>query len=246
MTKAVVLIPARYQSSRFPGKPLADIDGQSMIERVYHKASESGLKVCVVTDDDRIESHLIEKKLNVVRVDDDVPSGTERIALAFDRFFANEGYEYIVNFQGDEPLFPGAELKRILNFHLNTKFDIATFVRQRNQSEQDFKNPNVVKAILGANEQCFYFTRASAPFNRTQEDALWWQHLGVYCYSAESLKKFVACKLSRLENWEKLEQLRALENGLTLGALETTHTSLGVDTPEDLAKVIGVLRDGQS
>jgi 3-deoxy-manno-octulosonate cytidylyltransferase (CMP-KDO synthetase) len=245
MSRGLVLIPARYQSSRFPGKPLALIAGLSMIERVYQQVLKSGLDCAVVTDDERIEKHVRSFSGQVVRVDDDVPSGTERIALAYQRYFKHKNnYDLIVNFQGDEPLFEGREVLKLYEFHKQSSFDMATMVRERKQSEDDFKNPNVVKAILTTQNQCLYFTRASAPFARDVADVSqcnWWQHVGIYSYKASVLEKFVLLPMAKLENLEKLEQLRALENGMTIGAIATTVASHGVDVPQDIKKVEEVI-----
>jgi 3-deoxy-manno-octulosonate cytidylyltransferase (CMP-KDO synthetase) len=244
--KALILIPARYQSSRFPGKPLVEILGKSMIERVYQQALSSGFDTWVVTDDKRISDHLDQRKINNKRVDDDVPSGSERIALAYQRFFSDRNYDYVVNFQGDEPIFPGSELIRLVEFHSQTSFDITTLVKKRQQTEIDFTNPNCVKAIVGENHQAFYFTRQAAPYCRDEnhiDTATWHQHVGIYCYRPNVLIDFLNLKPTRLENLEKLEQLRALEHGLTIGALETTYTSMGVDCPEDVSKIIEVLSE---
>jgi len=245
MSRGLVLIPARYQSSRFPGKPLALIAGVSMIERVYQQVLKSGLDCAVVTDDDRIEQHVRGFQGQVVRVDDDVPSGTERIALAYQRFFKQKNqYDLVLNFQGDEPLFDGKEVLKLYEFHKSSSFDITTMVRERKQSEEDFKNLNVVKAILTRQNQCLYFTRAGAPLARDVADMSnvnWWQHVGIYSYQASALERFVTLPMAYLENLEKLEQLRALENGMTIGAIVTKVASHGVDIPQDIKKVEEVI-----
>lgn len=244
MQPAVVLIPARYQSSRFPGKPLAPIAGKSMIERVYTQAARSGFESYVVTDDGRIEEHVKSFGGKVLRVDDDVPSGSERIALAYQRFLKSKaGVEFVVNVQGDEPLLNGEVLKELVSFHQNSTFDVTTLVRPRSRSEADWTNPNVVKAVLGLAGRCSYFSRASVPFERDGATAPWHQHIGVYCYRVKALEAFVRLPVSPLENLEKLEQLRGLENGLSFGALATGQRLIGVDTPEDIKRVEEALRE---
>lgn len=242
MATVQILIPARYQSSRFPGKPLALIAGKMMIERVYENCKASGFATAVVTDDDRIEKAVKGFGGEVFRVDDDVPSGSERIALCAERYLKGR-VDLIVNVQGDEPLLKGEILKELAEFHLGSSFEITTLLRERQRSEEDFKNPNVVKAVWSKESgECHYFSRESIPYDRdgnSQEP--WFQHIGVYSYRPEALAKFVSLKMSKLENLEKLEQLRALENGYRIGAKLTTQNLIGVDIPEDVKKVEGAL-----
>lgn len=243
MSRAIVLIPARYQSSRFPGKPLVPLAGVPMVERVYRNATASGLPCYVVTDDDRIELAVKRFGGQCLRVDDDVPSGSERIALAAQRNFSGANApEFIVNVQGDEPLLKGETLRRLVDFHAASNFDIATLVRPRRRNETEWTNANVVKAVLGHGGRCVYFSRAGVPVQRDGADAPWWQHVGVYCYRGSALARFLALPAGKLEDYEKLEQLRALEHGMSIGAVETTERLQGVDTPEDVQKVEEALR----
>jgi 3-deoxy-manno-octulosonate cytidylyltransferase (CMP-KDO synthetase) len=243
MASVVVLIPARFGSSRFPGKPLAQIAGRSMIERVYSNCKASGFETAVVTDNEEIETHVKSFGGIVLRVDDDVPSGSERIALAYQRFFEKTKADLVINVQGDEPLLQGDVLKELAEFHLKSSYPITTLLRARKVSEEDFKNPNVVKAIWSEQtKQCLYFSRQSLPYDRDGgRDYNWYQHIGVYSYRPEALLAFVKMPMSKLEDLEKLEQLRALENGYSLGAILTTQKLMGVDVPEDIKKVEGVL-----
>jgi len=245
MNDVVILIPARFGSSRFPGKPLAKIAGKTMIERVYENCHTSGFKTAVVTDDDTIEAEVKKFNGEVLRVDDDVPSGSERIALAYERFLLKFQPKLIINVQGDEPLLKGETLRKLAEFHLNSSFSVATLVRPRSTVEEDFKNPNVVKAIwTKAQGQCLYFSRESIPYSRDNiSDYTWYQHIGVYSFKPEALLQFVKMPNSNLENLEKLEQLRALENGLTFGAMLTNQKLIGVDVPQDILKVEGALNE---
>lgn len=245
MGSVFVLIPARYASSRFPGKPLTLIKGRSMIERVYTNCLASGFECAVVTDDDRIEKAVKSFGGKVFRVDDDVPSGSERIALAFERFLADKKPELVINVQGDEPLLSGEVLKELAQFHLSSKFDITTLMRERSSSEEDFKNPNVVKAVWSPeSKQCLYFSRQSVPFDRDSKTTHpWYHHIGVYSYKPQALQKFVKLPVARLEDLEKLEQLRALENQMTIGGILTTQKLMGVDVPEDVKKIEGALSE---
>jgi 3-deoxy-manno-octulosonate cytidylyltransferase (CMP-KDO synthetase) len=239
----IILIPARYGSSRFPGKPLAKIKNISMIERVFQNCETSGYETAVVTDNDEIEVHVKSFGGKVVRVDDDVPSGSERIALAYDRFYKNKNPKLVINVQGDEPLLKGDVLKELAEFHLKTNFQVTTLVRERSSKEEDFKNPNIVKALfVPASGECLYFSRQSIPFDRDGgKDYPWYQHIGVYSYRPEALLNFVKLPMGKLEDLEKLEQLRALENQMRIGAVKTNQKLIGVDVPEDIKKVEGVL-----
>lgn len=243
MARVVVLIPARYQSSRFPGKPLTLISGISMIHRVFNNCQESGFPTYVVTDHDGIEAEVKAFGGNVLRVNDDVPSGSERIALAYERFLQQENPELVINVQGDEPLLRGNVLKELAEFHLNSSFDMGTLLRERSVKEDDFKNSNVVKAVYSpVSKQCLYFSRQSLPFDRDGgREHSWYQHIGVYSYRPKALSAFVKLSVSPLEDLEKLEQLRALENQMTIGAVLTTQKLIGVDVPGDVKKVEGVL-----
>lgn len=249
--RVLILIPARYASTRFPGKPLAKILGISMIQRVHQNCSQAQapdfeFSSYVVTDDQKVEEHVKTFSSNVVRVDDDVISGTLRIQLAYERFFANQNFDLIINVQGDEPLLNSDDLVRLAQFHLNGPFDISTLVKKQMGFGGDFLDSNKVKVAMSEeNGRAFYFSRASIPFKRDSVidpiNDYWFLHIGVYSYRPSALLKFSSNKETRLENLEKLEQLRALEIGLTIGAHQTESVIIGVDRPEDIKKVEEVL-----
>jgi 3-deoxy-manno-octulosonate cytidylyltransferase (CMP-KDO synthetase) len=243
MSKVVVLIPARFASSRFPGKPLAMIKGKMMIQRVYENCLESGFECAVVTDHDEVEKAVKSFGGKVLRVDDDVPSGSERIALAYERFYAQNKPDLVINVQGDEPLLKGATLKELAQFHLKSAFELGTLLRERSSQEDDFKNPNVVKGLWSSvSGECLYFSRQSIPYDRDGGRIYpWYQHIGVYSYKPAALSAFVKLPFGKLEDLEKLEQLRALENGMKIGAVLTKEALIGVDVPDDVKKVEGVL-----
>jgi 3-deoxy-manno-octulosonate cytidylyltransferase (CMP-KDO synthetase) len=243
MATVVILIPARFASSRFPGKPLAKIQGKTMVERVFTNCAASGFPTFVVTDNDEIEKEVIRFGGKVLRVNDDVPSGSERIALAYERHCKDLRPDLVINVQGDEPLLKGDILKELAAYHLKTNFDVTTLVRERNASEADFKNSNVVKAVMvEATGECLYFSRESLPHDRDGKNQhRWYHHIGVYSYRPAALSRFVKLPMGKLENLEKLEQLRALENGMKIGAVKTTQKLIGVDVPEDIHKVEGAL-----
>lgn len=247
----LILIPARFASTRFPGKPLALIAGKTMINRVLVNCqSASHAEIVfdsyVVTDSDEVEAHIKTFSTNVVRVDDDVISGTLRIELAYNRFFKEKNYDLVINVQGDEPLLEGSDLVRLAEFHLAKPFEIATLVKKQMGFDSVFHDANKVKVAMSETTgKAFYFSRASIPFKRDSGldpvGDYWFLHIGVYSYRPLALSHFAKSPVSRLEDLEKLEQLRALEMGMTIGALETKSTVMGVDHPEDVKKVEEVL-----
>lgn len=244
MSNYLILIPARYGSSRFRGKPLAKINNKPMIQYVLENCKNTGFDYAVVTDNDEIEEFVKSVQGQVVRVDDEVSTGSERIALAYRRYFSDKNYQYIINVQGDEPLLNSEEIKEIARFHIQHDFDICTAVKKRKQSEKDFQNPNIVKAIYSEiNHRCLYFSRAAIPYTKEDLGFDWFQHIGIYSYKPDALTHFVAMKISALEASEHLEQLRALENGMSIGAKLTNISLIGVDTPDDIHKIEGALRE---
>jgi len=246
--RALLLIPARYESSRFPGKPLALIRGRPMIQRVYERLSLAGktsdsvqFDLFVVTDNNLIKNTVEGFGGRVHFVSDETSSGTERIALAYERFHDIEDYDLVINVQGDEPLICHTIIESLANFHLSRKFDITTIVRP---NDVDEVNPNTVKAIYcKSNSRCLYFSRAEIPFNRSNDKNLSYAHVGIYSYSPKSLQLFTSFDQGVYEKIEMLEQLRALENGQSIGAIEVNAHLQGVDVPEDIAKVEEFLDD---
>ncbi|MGB0452866.1 MAG: 3-deoxy-manno-octulosonate cytidylyltransferase [Bacteriovoracaceae bacterium] len=240
--RVLVLIPARYQSSRFPGKPLAEVSSknwqnpktliQLVCENVHALVSEN-FDYAVVTDSDEIEKHLSELNYKVVRVDDDVRTGSERIYLAYERNFKNQKWDLIVNLQGDEPLFDPEVLERFIKFSFEKPFEVTTMVNKR--TDETLKNDrNIVKAVFEKDSsECHYFSRAPIPYGSDE----WFQHVGIYGYRNDSLTRFFKAPASSLEIAESLEQLRALGLGLRIGAMNTERTFIGVDTPEDIKKL---------
>lgn len=214
-------------------------------ENIARAKTDLGLncEVAVVTDNEKVESFCLESGYRVHRVDDPVESGTERIFLAWQRNYSNESFDFIINVQGDEPLIEKEDIKDLINFHQNSAFDIATVVQEKSNFD-DFKNPNRVKAVY-ENEtgKCHYFSRSPVPFDR--DGGLlkkWHLHIGIYSYRAEALEAFCQAPVSPLENIEKLEQLRALGLGKSIGATLARHEFIGVDHPEDIAIVEGAMK----
>lgn len=246
--RILVLIPARYESSRFPGKPLAMVSKKSLIQRVVENCLNTGiagLEVAVVTNNSKIEEHLKEKSLPVVRVDDEVISGTERIALAKNRHFNHQEWDLTINLQGDEPLFTAEILKNFVRFSLEHDFDMTTIIRPGN-SDKDFENRNIVKcAYETETSKCLYFSREPIPHFADGLEKKWYQHIGIYGFKNDSLNRFLNLSPSQIELSERLEQLRALANGMTMGALVSEATLIGVDWPEDVNEVEKYLKNNQ-
>ncbi len=242
MSKACILIPARFQSSRFPGKPLATILGKPMIQWVYENCHASGSPTYVVTDHDGIEKAVIGFGGKVLRVDDDVPSGSQRISLAYERYLKSENFDFIINVQGDEPLLQGSVIKELIHYHANTSFDVTTLVVERLLTEPAWKDSNVVKAVIGTGGRCLYFSRASVPFDRDGICKTWHQHVGVYSFRPDSLKHFNQAPASDLADFEQLEQLKGMDHGLSYGAKKVLVNLVGVDRPEDIKKVEELLK----
>lgn len=239
--KSVIVIPARYASSRFPGKPLASILGKPMIQHVWERASASHADaVLVATDDERIAQAVRNFGGVAVMTKQDHPSGTDRIAEAVEKCGIDP--EIIVNVQGDEPLMPPQVIDEIIELMRNdASCEMATVavpgVREK-------MTPDNVKVVMDNAHRALYFSRAEIPFVRSGGVAApIYLHWGIYAYRRETLRKFVQLPAGILENSEKLEQLRALENGIAIKVIVSELESIGVDTPADLAKAEAKLRE---
>ena len=230
----MIVVPARWGSSRFPGKPLAPIAGVSLIQRVYERASQSSraTAVYVATDDERIAAHVTGFGGRVVSPAGDFQSGTDRIAAALPLIEQeNARFDAIVNVQGDEPLIDIASVDRLIERLATTAAGIATLASPL-ESDEEFQARDVVKVVGDAAGNAIYFSRA--PIG-SRETAL--RHIGVYAYRRAVLERFVSLPPSPLERAESLEQLRALQNGIRIAVLHTSRAHLGVDRPEDVARV---------
>lgn len=237
--KCLGVIPARYASTRFPGKSLALIAGQSMISRVYAraKAARALADVVVATDDERIFRHVRDFGGNVVYTDAKHTSGTDRVAEVAEKA---ADFDVIINIQGDEPLLDPAQLDELCNvFVEKPEVNIATFRKQIERLEE-IENPNVVKVVTDAQGYALYFSRAAVPFARTGAPD-YYKHIGLYAFRRETLLQVARLRTSALEEAESLEQLRWLENGYRIFTLETQTETLAVDTPEDVAAVEAAL-----
>jgi len=234
--KVIAIIPARYASTRFPGKMLADIKGKPLIQRVWEGVSSSKLitRVIIATDHEKIFNAAQNFGAEVVMTDPGLPSGTDRAAAVTRDLQA----DWVVNVQGDEPLMRGEILDDFIS-QLAPGFEMATLARKLPASSEAIHDPNVVKVVSGLDGRALYFSRSTIPYKRDAKDeAEYWQHLGIYAYRAATLQRLVALTVSPLERIEKLEQLRALQNGIAIQVLPTSLEAIGVDTPEDLQRVL--------
>ena len=246
--KFTVIIPARYGSTRFPGKPLVDINGQPMIRHVYQRALESGAsRVVVATDDERIATAVEAFDGHYCMTGSHHESGTERLAEVVE-LLELSGDEIIVNVQGDEPFIPPANIQQVAeNLHLHTQAEMATLAVRIADVEELF-NPNVVKVVTDKLGHALYFSRASIPYDRArflEADSIdeigdyYLRHIGIYAYRAGFIKQDVNMAPSGLEQIESLEQLRVLWHGEKIHVDIATQTPPGgIDTPQDLARIM--------
>lgn len=243
--KALVAIPARLASTRLPDKPLADIGGLPMIVQVWRRAMEADVgPVLVACGDHEIAEAVRDHGGQAIMTDPDLPSGSDRIHAAVQEFDPAGDHDHIVNLQGDLPALDPAVVRTALEPLRTEGVDIATLVAEI-QDPAEITDPNAVKAIVAfapgqSVARALYFTRAAAPHG----DGPYWHHIGIYAYRRAALARFVALQPSLLEQREKLEQLRALENHMRIDAARVDAVPLGVDTPEDLEKVRQQFADG--
>lgn len=234
---ATVIIPARYQSSRFPGKPLALIHGKPMIQHVYERVSRArGLKgVYVATDDERIASKVEHFGGKVIMTSEQAKCGTDRIAEAAEQLGLS-GEDIIVNIQGDQPLVHAESIEDVISPFVQDykhEFEMSTLVFKIIQ-QQEITNPQDVKTVFDTKMFALYFSRASIPFGRDSHHDAYYKHLGIYAYTRKFLETFRNLPSGRLEETEKLEQLRALEFGYKIKVVISQHDSPEVDLPGDI------------
>lgn len=234
-TRFIGIIPARYASTRFPGKPLADIHGKPMIQVVCEHVAEAGLyKQVVATDDERIFQCVRNFGGDVVMTSPTHPSGTDRCGEAA-RMLALQDDDVIINIQGDEPFISANEINLLKDLFDNPDIQIATLVKPFTDT-QEAQNSNKVKVALANNGKALYFSRYAVPFVRDAQcpTPTYYQHLGIYAYRNKTLQELIRLQPSSLELSEKLEQLRWLENGYEIYTASCNYAGIGIDTPEDL------------
>lgn len=243
MPAAVIIIPARYASTRFPGKALAPLDGKPLIQHVYERAGCSTLasEVVVATDSEEIFSAVASFGGRAVMTSPEHASGTDRVAEAA----AQSHCDIIVNVQGDEPLIRAEAIDAAVGLLDDGRADIGT-VAARIKSREEIPDPNVVKVAMDCQGFALYFSRAPIPYHRDRWKSLGdigiegvelYRHVGIYGFRREALLKFSSLEPTALERAERLEQLRALEHGMRIKVAIADYEALGVDTPEDLERV---------
>jgi 3-deoxy-manno-octulosonate cytidylyltransferase (CMP-KDO synthetase) len=241
------IIPARYQSTRFPGKPLAIIGNKPMIQWVYENIAKAVDETWVATDDERILKAVEKFGGKAIETLPTHQSGTDRCAEAARKIGENHDFDVVINVQGDEP-FIQAEQIELLKSCFSTDADIATLIKKINSAEELF-NPNRPKVVTDMWQNALYFSRSPIPYVRGAEKENWlsvqpfWAHIGMYAYKKEVLQKISKLNQGVLEKAESLEQLRWLENGYKIKTAVTEHQSIGIDTPEDLEQALQLLKN---
>lgn len=234
----IAVIPARYDSKRFPGKPLAKILDKPMIQWVYENVSKVKAldNVYVATDDERVFDCVKYFQGNALMTSKAHTCGSDRINECREILKLNDD-DIILNIQGDEPLIQPEMVQELLSSFEDTEVYMATLKKKMVQ-EEDLENPNIVKVVTDRYKNALMFSRCALPYNRDrQKDTVYYKHIGIYGYKAGFLKEYSLMKKSYLERIESLEQLRVLENGFKIRVEETTYQTIGVDTPEQLCEV---------
>ena len=237
MSDVIIAIPARFGSTRFPGKVTALLAGKPVIEHVYEACVKANLgNIVIATESPRVVAACMQFGANVLMTSENCQSGTDRIFQATE----NGTEKFIINVQGDEPFIDPQTIVRIAQLlRSDSNCDIATAV-MATTDDAKIDNPNCVKAVLGKDMQALYFSRSRIPFKRepSQENKnfVYWHHCGIYGYKREALKRFVSLPQSPLEKIEKLEQLRALEDGMVIKCIEIKPSGPAIDTQADLQR----------
>ena len=246
--KFVGIIPARYASTRFPGKPLADILGQPMIQRVYERASQVLDTVVVATDDQRIYDAVVQFGGRVVMTSENHKTGTDRCYEALTKL--PETYDVVINIQGDEPFIAIDQIEALKNCFVSDQIQLATLVKpfDANTSFEELENPNTPKVILSQTGEAICFSRSVIPYLRGVEKSQWaaahtyYKHIGIYAYRTDILAQITKMTQTPIEKAESLEQLRWLENGLHIHVAITHSDNHSIDTPEDLQRVVALMK----
>lgn len=242
--KVIGIIPARYGSTRFPGKPLADVDGKPMIQRVYEQAKKCPLlsEVVVATDDIRIETVVKQFKGNVVMTSTHHESGTDRCDEAL-KIIGNAIYDVVINIQGDEPFIHPDQVLNVIACFKDKNVTIASLAKKIT-TDNELDNVNTIKVVMDKNKDALYFSRTALPYynKKDRSDRLkfhtYYKHVGIYGYRTNTLLDITQLKRSPLEIAESLEQLRWIENGYKIRMELTDHEAYSIDTPEDLKQAI--------
>ncbi len=244
------IIPARYESSRFPGKPLAMLGNKTMIQWVYENVSQALEHVWVATDDDRIFNAVNQFGGNAVKTLPTHQSGTDRCAEAARILEKNIDFDVVINVQGDEPFIQPEQIE-LLKSCFAGHTEIATLIKKIENQEEELFNPNRPKVVLNKNREALYFSRSPIPFIRGEDEKNWiskntfWAHIGMYAYTSEVLQEITRLERGTLEQAESLEQLRWMENGFSIKTAVTAHQSIGIDTPDDLKAALHFLNSNE-
>jgi 3-deoxy-manno-octulosonate cytidylyltransferase (CMP-KDO synthetase) len=230
----LVVIPSRYGSQRFPGKVLAELGGKPIVRWCWEAAVAAKVgQVVVATEDDRVAAAVRAFGGEAVLTSPNCVSGTDR---TYEAARHHKRFTRVINVQGDQPLIKPMTIRKVAELlKKNPKADIATAVMPL-EDEERVASPNVVKAVMNKDGRCLYFSRSPIPFPRDGGNVRRWEHLGIYGYQRKALERFVKLKPSRLETTEMLEQLRALEDGMSIFAAAVSDVPVAIDTPEDLAR----------
>jgi 3-deoxy-manno-octulosonate cytidylyltransferase (CMP-KDO synthetase) len=243
MTKIIGIIPARFGSTRFPGKPLVLIQGKTMIQRVWEQAKKASslAEVIVATDDKRIAEEVFSFGGNAIMTQSIHPTGTDRCKEALEVAESTSGivYDAAINIQGDEPFIDPAQIDLVASCFGDSNTELATLVKRLYKTE-DLFNPNIIKVVLSDLQEALYFSRSPIPYFRGENEQDWlskgeyYKHIGIYGYRSDILRKVTLLPQGKLEITESLEQLRWLQNGYKIKTRETLTESRSVDAPEDL------------
>lgn len=241
--KFLGVIPARFASTRLPGKPLMDICGYPMIQWVYERAKKSKLDdVIVATDSKEVYDIVISFGGKVILTREDHQNGTSRIGEVCEKV---ENFDVIINIQGDEPLIEPNMINTIIDSFLESKDLEMSTLKHRIKNKEDIENPNCVKVITDKNDYAIYFSRSVIPYPRKENLNLYYKHVGIYGYKKSFIEKYIKMESTPLEESESLEQLRVLENGYKIKVLTTDYEVVGVDTIDELERVRDIIKENR-
>lgn len=237
--KIIGIIPARYESSRFPGKPLALIAGKTLLQRTFERALLCTLfdEIFIATDDRRIEDHAMGFNAKVIMTGKDCSNGTERIAQALEKLNNIQNGDIIVNVQGDHPLISSQTIQQTIQILKNEKVAVMSTAATLLRDKEEISSPHVVKVIFDKDNNALYFSRSPIPFSRNFENTKYYYHVGIYAYKANFLKMLSTLPSTENQLSEDLEQLKVLEHGYKIKVALVDERPQGVDTPQDLTKI---------
>lgn len=239
--RKLAIIPSRYESSRFPGKPLIDLKGKSMIQRVYEGVEGSNVfdKTVVATDDERILDHVLSFGGEAMMTSKNHESGTDRCGEVIQKF---SDYDVVVNIQGDEPLVEKQQLEQLISAFKDSNVEIATLGTPK-ITKTEYNDSNRIKIVLDHNNDALYFSRSAIPFVRNDNNYPFMRHIGLYGFKTATLSKLISLKKTKLEKTESLEQLRWIYYGHKIRVIETLIETPNVDVPEDVEAVLRILKN---